>query len=69
MPAALSPAIQVGDFVTFGGRAMDLWQVISVRHGAARVAPRSVHLAGRPSRSVPIAELTLYSLSGSVDEF
>jgi hypothetical protein len=61
-----STTIQVGDFVTFGGRDLDLWEVLAARHGVARVAPRSIHLAGRPARSVALCDLRQFAV---VDEF
>jgi hypothetical protein len=37
--------VQVGDLVTISGREPDVWQVLEVRRGAARLVARSTHLS------------------------
>lgn len=64
------PALGIGDLVVVAGRARDVWEIVAVRHGIARIAARSIHLEGGRSRSVALDQLTRYdreSLEGDAD--
>lgn len=75
MPSAAAtgpvPSIGVGDFVTLDSWPGDVWEVLSVRHGVAKLAVRSIHLAGRPARAVALEQLVRFDPEAfaELDEF
>lgn len=63
----LEPALGIGDLVFVGGLGHDVWEIVDVRHGVARVVARSIHLERGRMRSIQLEQLTRYDRAEGED--
>lgn len=56
----LEPALGIGDLVVVGRLGHDVWEIVKVRHGVARVVARSIQVERGRMQSIPLKQLNRY---------